>query len=196
MFDRTRAMLGVPLLLVAVLAACGSSGGSVPSEAALAIEAQTTEPTAEPTPRVTPTAEPTPEPTPDPAAWGALYVAASETYVETTCPLSALINAAPDDPVAWQEAMAGIAAAWQVLLDEMSAEEPPEIVAADVAAWLEGAETILDASLAMSGAPPDIDIITSIFEAEFAPARDAIGASGDAIRSALDLPPRDVTACD
>lgn len=191
-FNRTRATPGVALLLVAVVAGCGSSGEPIASGAALPTEVPTAEPTAEPTPEPTPTAEPTP----DPAAWGALYVAASETYVETTCPLSALINAAPDDPVAWQEAMAGIAVAWQVLLDEMSAEEPPEVVAGDAAAWLEGAETILDASLAIAGAPPDIDIITSIFETEFAPARDQIGASGDAIRAALDLPPRDETACD
>jgi hypothetical protein len=192
---RTPAAL-VSLLLTMVLAACGSTGGSVAPEAALATEAPTAEPTAEPTADATPTPEPTPEPTPDAAAWGELYLAASDTYVETTCPLSALINAAPDDPAAWQEAMAGIAAAWQVLLGEMSEAEPPASVAADVETWLDEAETILDASLAIAGAPPDIDIITSIFETEFAPARDAIGAAGDAIRAGLDLPARDVTACD
>jgi hypothetical protein len=179
-------------VLMAALAACGSSGAS-PAPATTA-EASVGVATPEATPSPEPT--PTPEPTVDAAAFGEQYVELATEVGEQQCPLGAILDeAAPDDAAAWQEAMTGFAEVWDGYADDLEELTPPDAVATDYATLIAGARTMSAAAEEVATGPADIDAIFATFEASYAPARDEVAAAGTAIRAALDLPPRPEDPC-
>jgi hypothetical protein len=174
--------------LIASLVACGGGGTSA--------EVAATSAGASATPAPTPEATPSPEPTADAAAFGEAYEELSADLAVRTCPLGALIDEAPEDPAAWQEAMTGFGEAWDSYADDLASLIPPESVASDVDALIAAARALSAGADEIVAAPADIDAIYAIFDASYAPPRDEVGAAGDAIRAALELAPRDENPCD
>ncbi len=179
--------------LVGLLAACSSQQpasadveeSSTPTSAAT----ESAEPTEEPTPT------PTPEATPDAAAFGALYVGIVENWVTAVCPSQAIIDAAPEDLSAWSQAMAITAPAIRAAATEMRTLDPPDAVKDDFEMLLQamderaaGADAITTAS--------SMDEVYGILDTTFASTGETIGQTGDSIRTALDLPPRDEAPCE
>lgn len=179
--------------IIASLVACG--GGGTSAEVAATSGASATPAS---TPEATPSPEPTPTPAPtvDAAAFGEQYEELSADLAVRTCPFGALIDEAPEDPAAWQEAMTGFGEAWDSYADDLASLTPPESVASDVDALIAAARALSAAADEIVAAPADIDAIYAIFDASYAPPRDEVGAAGDAIRAALELAPRDENPCD
>ena len=190
--SRTLLTLLVSLTLVACAQQQASDSEAPASASATPTEAPTAEPTLEPTEAPTPT----PEPTPDAAAFAARYEELTAELIERQCPFGAMIDADSGNPAAWQEAMIGIGAAWEAYAADLSEAIPPDVVAANVDSLLVGIAALVAATDAIAGAPADIDIVMSIYEAEYTPAQlDQIAPAGDAIREALGMAPRPQNPC-
>ena len=177
--------------LVGLLAACSAS-----PLASTDVE-ETTAPTATATATPEPTEKPTPtpEPTPDAAAFGAAYIAIVDTWVAAQCPSQAIIDAAPEDPAAWSEAMAITAPAIVAAAVDMRALDPPLAVRDDLEALLQAMDERAAAAEAITTAS-SIEEVYAILDTTFATTAETIGQTGDAIRTELDLPPRDDAPCE
>jgi hypothetical protein len=177
----------VVLAIGSVLAACG---GQVASPSQPVAEA-----TATPSPTATPTEEPTPDPTPDPVAFGEAYVAISAGLADTACPGQAIIDAAPEDPAAWNEAMAIIGPGLEEYAASLREHEPPSVVEDEVEMLLRAIDERAAAAeeITTLGSMDDIYLI---LDTTFASTGETIVQAGEAIRAALDLPPRDPNVCD
>lgn len=173
--------------LVGLLAACASQTATSPDVSQTAIPTATPKPTAQPTPTL--------EPTPDAAAFGAAYAAMSTVLASVQCPGLAIIDAAPDDPAAWSQAMAIIGPGFTAAATTLRALKPPATVKADVEALLKAFDERAAAAETISTAS-SMDEINPILDTTFTTTGDTIGQSGDAIRTALGLPPRDAAPCD
>ena len=177
--------------LVGLLAACNAQA---PASADVEVSsAPTSAATASAEPSEAPT--PTPEPTPDAAAFGALYVGIVDNWVAAQCPSQAIIDAAPEDLSAWSEAMAITAPAIRTAATEMRTLDPPDAVKDDLELLLQAMDERAAAAEAITTAS-SMDEVYGILDTTFASTGETIGQTGDAIRTALDLPPRNQAPCE
>ena len=182
--------------LFGLLTACGAqptSNAEAVDETTAATATATETPTATPRPTAAPT--PTSEPTPDAAAFGQEYVAVVDAWVAAQCPGQAIIDAAPEDLAAWSQAMAISGPAIVVAASAMRALEPPATLEDDLDVLLQAMDERAAAAEAITTAS-SMDEVYAILDTTFATTGETIGQVGDAIRSELDLPPRDAAPCE
>jgi hypothetical protein len=183
------------IVLFALITACGTVTQTDP-EAAESTPSPSA--TAEPTPTATPTdtPTPTPEPTPDPAAFGAEYVAIVDAWVAAQCPSQAIIDAAPEDLAAWNEAMtiAAPAIVTAATATALRATNPPAAVEDEIGQLLEAMDERAAAAEQIAVAT-SMDEVYFILDTTFATTAETIGQTGDAIRTELGLGPRDPAPC-
>lgn len=182
--------------LLGLLTACGAqptSNTEVVDETTAPTATATATPTATPRPTASPT--PTPEPTPDAAAFGQEYVAIVDAWVAAQCPGQAIIDAAPEDLGAWNQAMAMSGPAIVAAATAMRALEPPASLEDDLDVLLQAMDERAAAAEAITTAS-SIDEVYAILDTTFATTGETIGQVGDAIRAELDLPPRNTAPCE
>jgi len=183
----------IGLLLLAMAAAgCGSAATS--EVGAASTESASPTPTLEPTPTPEPT--PTLEPTPDPAVFADLYQTLSADIAVELCQLSDMINADSGNPAVWQQGLAGQGQAWATLADRLREADVPASVENDVDALILGIAALVASSQAIAAAPADMDVVFSLYETEFVTIQiEQLAPAADAIRTALELPPRPQNPC-
>ena len=182
------------LLLAMVTAGCGSAATS--EVGAASTESARPTPTLEPTPAPTPEPTPTTEPTPDPAAFADLYQTLSADIAVELCQLSDMINADSENPAVWQQGIAGQGQAWATMADRLREADVPASVESDVEALIAGIAALVASSQAIAAAPADMDVVFPLYETEFVTIQmEQLAPAADAIRTALELPPRPQNPC-
>lgn len=185
----------IGLLMLAMAAAgCGSAGTS--EVGAASSESASPAPTLEPTPTPTPKPTPTVEPTPDAAAFADLYQTLSADIAVELCQLSDTINADSGNPAVWQQGITGQGQAWATMADRLREADVPASVESDVDALIVGIAALVASSQAIAAAPADMDVVFPLYESEFVTIQqEQLAPAADAIRTALELPPRPQDPC-
>jgi len=189
------------ILLCALVGALTGCGASSSTDAAVSSvpEAPSAAPTTStPDPTVAPTATPSPSPSASLEDLARAYLIAADTFNATICEGNTILGAAGTDAEYFEAAVTAFGAGVEHLADfrdglmDIGLESQ---FGSELDALLEGIEE-RRAAYAELAAASTLDEASAIFDEKVFPANERMNAAGQAMRTALELPPRPEDACE
>lgn len=185
--------------LVGALAGCGASSATDTAVSALPEStASATPASSTPDPTVEPTATPSPSPSASLEDLAGAYLVVADAFNATICEGNAILGAAETDAEYFEAAVTAFGAGVEHLADfrdglmDIGLESR---FGSELDAMVEAIEERRAAYAELAGAST-LDEAGAIFDEKVFPANERMNAAGQAMRTALELPPRPEDACE